>query len=254
MFLKEDCFGWLLVAVSPKVLIIYGSPRKYGVSSQLAELAVEGIMDAGGTPERLYLYDYNLKPCIGCVSDGVHYCKFPCVIRDDDFNYIANRVLESDGLIVSTSVYWYAPTGVLKNLLDRFTSLENMIFHKGRSLLEGKVAGFIVAGLDSGVFMTVAYLMSVLNSMGAIIPPWSMAYTHIEDITKDEGALKDAYNVGYLVVETIKAIKAYRRPIAYKPDVETRKLMEIIHRFRGHSLADREARLKLLGSLFDKSY
>ncbi|MEM4487821.1 MAG: flavodoxin family protein [Desulfurococcaceae archaeon] len=237
----------------PKVLIIHSSPRRYGASSQLAEIAGIGVNDAGGLVERIFLYDYNIKPCIGCVSDGIAYCRFPCIIRDDDFNYVANKIMEADGLIIATPVYWYAPSGILKNVLDRLTSMENMIFHKSKSLLEGKVAGFIATGLDSGVMTSIAYLMAVLNSMGVIIPPWSMAYSHVEEIVKDENALRDAYNVGYLVTEALKALKAYDKPLGYKPDIEVKKLTETLKNYSVTKSSEREIRLKLLNSLLDQN-
>jgi multimeric flavodoxin WrbA len=213
----------------PLVLIVVGSPRKYGSSTQLVCIATKGVEDAGGRAEVLHLYDYDIGPCIGCVSDNVKYCRFPCVVNDD-FNKIGEKIIESDGIIIVTPVYWYAPSGVLKNLIDRLTSMENMIFHGGRSLLEGKVAGFIAAGLDLGISMTIAYLMFVLNSMGAVIAPWSMAYSHMDDAAKDEKALRDAYNVGYLVVETIKAVKSYGKHIGYNEGVNVKELTEIAKR------------------------
>lgn len=219
----------------PKVLIINGSPRSYGSSAQLSQVAAIGVMDAGGEVELIYLYDYNIKHCIGCASEGTKYCRFPCIILDDDFNKVVEKLLRSDGFILSTPVYWYAPSGILKNFIDRLTSVENMIFHGERSLLEGKVAGFIATGLDSGVMMSISYLMTVMNSMGVIIAPWSMAYTHAEDVTKDEGALKDAYNVGYLVTETIKSLKAYGKHIGYKPDIDLRKLIEVVEKHRSQT-------------------
>jgi Multimeric flavodoxin WrbA len=72
--------------IKPKILIIEGSPRKYGSSAQLVQVAIRGIEEAGGEAEVLFLYDYIIKPCIGCVSENTKYCKFPCVIEDDDFN------------------------------------------------------------------------------------------------------------------------------------------------------------------------
>ncbi|MEM0031244.1 MAG: flavodoxin family protein [Desulfurococcaceae archaeon] len=238
--------------MKPRVIIIEGSPRKYGSSSQLAQVAIRGIEDAGGEAELVFLYDYTIKPCIGCVSENTKYCKFPCLIDDDDFNRIAEKILESDGLIIATPVYWYAPSGVLKNFIDRLTSLENMIFHTGRSLLEGKVVGFIATGLDSGVFMAISYLMAVLNSMGAVVAPWSMAYSHLEDVTKDEGALKDAYNVGYLVTETAKIMKQNGSHIGYKPNLDTGKLVDLVTRYRDETSVVRERRLMELAKLNSK--
>lgn len=238
--------------IKPLVLVINGSPRKYGSSTQLAYIAMKGVEDAGGVAELIHLYDYSIKPCIGCVSDGVKYCRFPCIVSDDDFNKIGEKVLRADGLIFSTPVYWYAPSGLMKNFIDRLTSMENMIFHSTRkSLLEGKVVGFIATGLDTGIYMTISYLMSVLNSMGAIVAPWSMAYSHSDDVTKDEGSLKDAYNVGYLVVETIKALRAYGKHIGYKPDVDVLVLVEVAGKAVNNN--EKEGRIKRLEELLEKT-
>jgi len=121
-----------------------------------------------------------------------------------------------------------------------------MIFHGQRSLLEGKVAGFIATGADSGVMMTISYLAIVLNSMGVIIAPWSMAYTHEEDAVSDEGAVRDAYNVGYLVVETIKALKTYGKHIGYKPEVDIEKLAALAKNYANNNNGSKEERIKLL--------
>ena len=227
----------------PRVLVFMASPRKYGSVAQLVQVAIRGVQDAGGLAEAVYLYEYNIKPCIGCVSDSVKYCKYPCII-EDDFNKLAHQLIKSDGFILATPAYWYAPSGVLKNFIDRLTSLENMIFHSSRSLLEGKVAGFIVAGADSGVFMAVAYLMAVVNSMGVIIPPWSMAYTHNNSPLEDEKAIRDAYNVGYLLVETIKAIREYGVHIEYKPNVDVKGLVRLVKEHLSSVEDERKKRIK----------
>jgi multimeric flavodoxin WrbA len=236
-----------MISKKPLVLVIIGSPRKYGSSTQLAHVALKGVEDTGGRAEMIYLYDYDIKPCIGCASDNVKYCRFPCVIDDDDFNEIGEKIAESDGIIIVTPVYWYAPSGVLKNFIDRLTGMENMIFHGSRSLLEGKVAGFIATGLDVGTSMTIAYLMFVLNSMGVIIAPWGMAYSHMEDVTKDEKALRDAYNVGLLVVETIKAVKSYDKPIGYDEDVNIEELVKTVNHVVNND--DKMKRLEKLAKL-----
>ncbi|MEM4756726.1 MAG: flavodoxin family protein [Desulfurococcaceae archaeon] len=235
--------------LTPKILVLNGSPRKYGSSSQLAGIVMKGILDAGGIGEEIFLYDYDIKPCKGCVSDGNKYCKFPCVINDD-FNQIGMKILSSDGLVITTPVYWYAPSGVLKNFIDRLTSMEHMIFKAGRSLLEGKVAGFVVTGLDSGVMMTISYLITVFNSMGVHIIPWSMAYSHLEDVSVDEQALRDAYNVGYIAVLTAKALKSFGQHIGYRPDVDIKVLAEIARKRYLDNIDKREERIRGFESLF----
>ncbi|MGC9181039.1 flavodoxin family protein [Thermogladius sp.] len=201
-----------------KIVIVNGSPHENGATSKLARVAARGVEDAGGSVEEVRLYAYRINPCMGCVSEDVKKCYFPCPVFNDDFNDVAKKLIDSDGFILATPVYWYAPSGVLKNFIDRLTSLENMIFHAGRSLLDGKVAGFIAVGADSGVMMALSYMMIVMNSMGVLIPPWAIAYTHNVDPLEDEQAVRDAYNVGLNVVRA--ALLARRSGgVWYRPDV-----------------------------------
>ncbi len=201
-----------------KIVLINGSPRRYGWVSKLLVAVEKGVVDAGGEPELIHLYDYNIKPCIGCVSDDIRACRFPCIIDDDDFNMIGEKILEAHGLVIGTPIYWYSVSGLLKNFIDRLTSMENMIYHVGKSLLDGKVAGFIAVGNDTGAIMAIVYMMATLNSMGVHIPPWALAYHHsTEDISSNKNAFYDAYNVGYNIVlaakQLMKIDKWYRTDI-----------------------------------------
>jgi multimeric flavodoxin WrbA len=199
-----------------KVLAINASPRKYGSSYKLLRVAVEAARYAGAEVSVVNLYDYTIKPCIGCVSDDQLSCRFPCVIDDDDGNALLKAMVESDALIVATPIYWYGPSGQLKNMIDRMTSLENMIFISGRSLLEGKVGGFIASGADSGNIVTISYLMVVANSMGILIPPWGLAYYLDQgDPLESSEAVLDAANVGYLVARAAQGL--HPRELRYDP-------------------------------------
>jgi len=190
-----------------KVLGINGSPRKYGNTYKLLEVALSTARALGAETELVHLYDYDIKPCIGCLSDEQLTCRYPCVIEDDG-KELLDKILRNDGLIIATPVYWYGPSGHLKNLIDRMTVFENMIFVEGRSWVEGKVAGFIAVGNDSGNILAIAYMMVILNSMGFLIPPWALAYyIGSDDSLEKESSVLDAANVGKVVVDTIKMIK-----------------------------------------------
>jgi len=201
-----------------RILAINASPRKYGSSYKLLRVAVEAARYAGAEVSVVHLYDYIVKPCIGCVSDEQLSCRFPCVVDDDDGNELLKAVVKSDAVIVSTPVYWYGPSGQLKNLIDRMTSLENMIFVSGRSLLEGKVGGFIASGADSGNIAAISYLMVVANSMGMLIPPWGLAYYLGQgDPLESLEAVLDAANVGYLVARAAQGL--HPKELRYDPQL-----------------------------------
>ncbi|MCX8184415.1 MAG: flavodoxin family protein [Sulfolobales archaeon] len=199
-----------------RVLAINASPRKYGNTYKLLRVAIEASKYAGALVELIHLYDYSIKPCIGCVSDMQLSCRYPCLIDSDDGNKILDEIVRSDALIISTPIYWYGPSGHLKNLIDRMTSLENMIFVSGRSLLEGKVSGFIAVGADSGNIAAISYLMVVMNSMGVVIPPWALAYYLGQgDALENRESVLDAANLGFLV--TRAALGAHPNELRYNP-------------------------------------
>ncbi len=195
-----------------RILGINGSPRKYGNTFKMLYVALSAVRDLGGEVKLIHLYDYNIKPCIGCVSDNILACRYPCVI-EDDMKKIYDMILECDGFIVATPVYWYSPSTLVKSMLDRLTAFENMIYIDGRSWLEGKVCGIIAVGNDSGTIQTISLMYSVLNSMGALIPPWALAYYHDKgNVLDDFNRIMDAYNVGrtiYLACSGEKVDKWY---------------------------------------------
>ncbi|PMP97699.1 MAG: flavodoxin family protein, partial [Thermodesulfobacterium geofontis] len=95
-----------------------------------------------------------------------------------------------------------------KILIDRMTCLENMISYGEPSYMEGKVVGAIAVGADAGGPWTCGYLITTFTSMGAIIPPWGIAYSYKGNkAIWDDKALMDVINIGLLVIKMIKLLK-----------------------------------------------
>ncbi len=193
--------------MKPKIIGILASPSLTGGSAQLLYAALKSAQSQNVSTELIHLYSKEIKPCIGCITDGEPNCKFPCIFEDYG-KEILIKINDSDGIIFATPVYWYNVSSMLKVLLERMTSLEHMIVFGQQSYLEGKVVAAIAVGADSGVMSTISYILTTLNSMGAIIPPWSMAYSHkAKQSLYDDKALMDAINVGLLVAKTVKMFK-----------------------------------------------
>ncbi len=202
-----------------KVLGLLGSPRRYGNSFKGLMLALKAAEKYGAETEWIHLYELDIKPCLGCVSEDIKACKYPCIIKDD-MKKVYDKILESDGIIFATPVYWYSPSAVMKNVIDRLTAFENMIHIDGKSWLDGKVTGFIATGNDTGSMFAIAQMMSILNSMGTVIPPWSMAYTNdTRDALENKAFVTDALNVGRAVVMMIKAMNGEKIDKWYDPEL-----------------------------------
>lgn len=188
-----------------KILFFNGSPRSYGLTYTLLNFALKGATSIGVESKLFNLYDLEIRPCLGCLSDNQSSCMYPCVI-DDDMQKVYKEILSSNGIVIATPVYWFAPSGVVKNFIDRLTVFENMIFISGRSLVEGKVAGVIAVGNDGGAVQTISTIISALISMGFTVPPFGFCY-HAKNEEPNDNTLCDAFNVGRNVALLAKVLE-----------------------------------------------
>jgi multimeric flavodoxin WrbA len=99
-----------------KILALIGSPRRGSNTDTLVEHILRGSETQGHTGEKLYLYDYNISPCIDCrnCKKGNHICSIT-----DGMQEIYPKLEEADLIIFGTPLYWYGPTGKMKLLIDR---------------------------------------------------------------------------------------------------------------------------------------
>jgi multimeric flavodoxin WrbA len=96
-----------------------------GNSEILLKEALLAAEEAGIEVEMLRLHDLNIKPCTGCNAcvQGKHGLIFggsgECVIKNDDMPLFNEKLWQSDGLIISSPVFIFQPSGYLKLLADR---------------------------------------------------------------------------------------------------------------------------------------
>lgn len=97
------------------VLGISTSPRAGGNSEVLLHRALAGAESAGAQVECVSLSDLRIGPCIECNScfeTGV------CIIKDD-YRELLKKMLEADGLIFATPVFFMSVCAQAKMLIDR---------------------------------------------------------------------------------------------------------------------------------------
>lgn len=102
-----------------KILGINASQRKNGSSYQLVQAAFQGVKEEDGAieTEMLQLADLEIKPCAACyygVEEVEYYgcAEKPhrCIIRDDDFEMVFQKMIEADGIIVCVPLYTPIPS------------------------------------------------------------------------------------------------------------------------------------------------
>ncbi len=141
-----------------KILGISFSPREEGNTETLMARALEGANSQGAETEICRAAGMDIHPCRGCWSC---FKTGECVIRDD-MGELGRKMLEADGILFGSPVYFYNITAQGKAVIDRTIALG----HDGRALAN-KVGGVIVVGGSLGLVDAVKdlYFCIVLRQM-----------------------------------------------------------------------------------------
>lgn len=186
------------------VLGIVGSPRVGGNTELLVAEALRAAEEEGAETELLRLAGKEIKPCDACL-----YCRKTGECRiEDDFKAIFEKMVEADGLILSSPVYFGSATPQIKALIDRAGYLSGA---KGR-VFENKVGGAMVVARRAGQNFTFAQLLFFFLHQGMIVPGstyWNMAFGRAKGgVTEDEEGLRTARNFGKKMIWLLGKIKS----------------------------------------------
>ena len=114
------------------ILLIHGSPRPNGCSSNIAR-DIASKMKADKILE-INLQKENLPYCVGClncVKKGIEFCP-----HKDQTVEMEEKMLEADLIIISTPVYILHMSGQLKTFIDHFPSL--FLMHRPQKAMFNK--------------------------------------------------------------------------------------------------------------------
>lgn len=118
-----------------KIMVITGSPRKNGNSLAMTESFIKAAEAKGHTVTR---FDAAFKNVGGCHACMTCYSTGKACSYDDDFNTIAQDILDADVVVFSTPVYWYTFPAQIKAVLDKMFS-----FAVAKKPLAGKETALI---------------------------------------------------------------------------------------------------------------
>jgi len=178
------------------VIGIVCSSRKGGNTEILVQEALAGARDSGAKTELLTVRDKDIKPCDGCLS-----CKKTgeCHIKDD-MQLVYEKMLNADGIVLGTPVYFWSISGQAKILMDRTYALRFPHLK-----LANKVAGAIAVAARDGVITTLNTLQRYFasNHMFSAELVEGLA-AEKGTIAKDKRGMKSAYEMGRQIVLLIK--------------------------------------------------
>jgi len=129
-------------------IIITASPNAGGLTAACGKAAYDGITGAGGEAELIDICRSDLEPCRMC-GDGWGTCYKTAVCAIDDILAgLRVKILDCEGIVLVTPVYFWQPSERMKYFLDRFRRCE--CFNENGSAAKGKQIDLIAAAGGSG--------------------------------------------------------------------------------------------------------
>jgi multimeric flavodoxin WrbA len=180
-----------------KILALSFSPRKEGNTMIMLDQVLLGARQEGASTELYSLAGKTVLPCDGCNS-----CRSTgtCHIKEDDMPVILEKMLEADGLVFGTPIYFYNMTAQGKAVIDRTYSLS-----KPERSLANKVGGVVAVAGSFGLADAVKDIYFYMITRQILPASFVAVYGGSRgEIRKREKAMQAGYVLGQQMVHIIE--------------------------------------------------
>ncbi len=179
-----------------KILGISGSPRKNGTTVAMLEEALKAAKSDGAETELYSVAGKNIQPCDGCWGcRGTGKCHIK-----DDMQGLYEKLLEADGIIFGTPIYFWGMTAQAKAIMDRTIAL-----NQPERSLDNKVCGVVACagslGLADGLKDYSYYIIQRRMLPALQVPAYVMGPESLKEM---EGCMKSLNDLGRQMVALVK--------------------------------------------------
>ncbi len=183
-----------------RVLGIVCSPRNDGNTQTLVRKVLDSAEKEGATTEMWTFINKTIQPCNhcgSCIQTG------ECTI-DDDMQELYRKMIEADGIVFGSPVYYFSVSAQAKLVIDRTYAFRRPIWK-----LRGKVGGAVAVAGRRGQVSTLMVINNFFSSHGVLLPSLGVEgrASGKGDIKNDERALTDATALGTEMVQLIVRLK-----------------------------------------------
>jgi multimeric flavodoxin WrbA len=175
-----------------KILGLSCSPRNNGNTVTLLNEALRGAQQEGSEIDLYSVSGKSIQPCQGCRSC---WETGECRMKDD-MQELLNRLIESDGIIFGTPIYFYNMTSQAKAIIDRTIGL-----NRPEKSLANKVGGVVTVAGSLGLAYALKDLYFYFVTRQIIPANYVAAYGGAEGQVKElEKCMKAANDLGRQMV------------------------------------------------------
>jgi multimeric flavodoxin WrbA len=171
---------------------------------------MSGAADSGADTEEIFLADYKIEYCRGCISRNVkdHCMATGTCIINDDVNMLKQKLYNADGIVLASPSYGIMESARMKNFItDRigmFTAYTSSLGRKyfvgvstcggiGAKTVAKNMANHFTSGFHQRGFMT-GYIGAAIGN---------------DRIETKQKEMEKAYKLGIKLVNDIKTGKKY---------------------------------------------
>lgn len=126
-----------------KIILITGSARKDSNSAAMADSFAAAAKIKGLEISRIDASKLEIGVCHAC---NTCYSMGKACTFNDDFNKIADELVNADGIVIACPVYWYSFPAKVKALIDKFYAL-----YVGGHMFTGKKCALITCCEEEGM-------------------------------------------------------------------------------------------------------
>lgn len=146
-----------------KVVAFNGSPRKQGNTYTLLQVALQELEKQGFETELIQVGDRNIHGCIACGmcrKNGNNRCVFD----DDVVNEAIAKMVEADGVLLGSPVYFATLSAQMKAFIDRVGYVT-----RPERLLKRKVCAAVVSQRRDGAISAFNSINNLFTISEAIV-------------------------------------------------------------------------------------
>ena len=189
-----------------KVVAFNGSPRKEGITYQSLQVVLEELKKEGIETEIVQVGGKTIHGCTACYKCFKNKDK-ECSIKDDELNNYLEKMIESDGIIIGSPVYFSNVTSEVKAFMDR----AGLVARANDNLLRRKVGAAVVAVRRAGATFTFSAINFFFLIQQMIVPGsiyWNLAIGREPgEVQKDEEGMMTFKTLGQNMAWLMKKIK-----------------------------------------------
>jgi len=187
-----------------KVVGFNGSPRQDGNTSILIKRVLREIENAGIKTELVQMSGREIHGCIACRKCSENKDR-SCAVKSDAANEYIEKMIEADGIVLGSPVFFNDVTTEIKALIDRAGSVSKA----NGGMYRNKLAGAVVAVRRSGAVHTLDTIQHLFLSTEMILVGRCLGVGRDEgEVEKDEEGIQMARALGQRIAWLLKKLHA----------------------------------------------